>query len=167
MRGPSEAEVREKLTRLRATPKHFRRAAKGLSDEQLRRPPAAGEWSVNEQLAHLRGAADVQGGWIARILADDTETPTIRYASPRTGMRKGGYAEHEFAASLRAFAEQRSALVKALAALDAADWLRAAAFTGTTPGWTQTVLDVVTGLVTHEHAHFEQILSAADAVRAG
>ena len=158
-RDLSAAAVRETLPQLRLTPQHFKRTASGLTDAQLRRPPEKDSWSVNEVLAHLRGAADVQGGWIARMLEDDT--PTIRYASPRTGMRKADYAEQEFQASLRDFARQRAELVKRLSSLALPDWSRGATFTGTTPGWTQTVLQVARGIVAHEQAHFDQIAAAA------
>ncbi len=156
---PSAAEVRETRRQLRSTTQYFKRTASGLRDAQLRRRPEKDSWSVNEVLAHLRGAADVQGGWIARMLADGT--PTIRYASPRTGMRKTDYVGQEFQASLRGFARQRTDLVKTLSSLALADWSRGATFTGTTPGWTQTVFDVARGLVAHEQGHFEQITAAA------
>ena len=158
--GPSAAEVRETLQRLRQTSRHFERSAKGLTDEQLRRHPDEGSWSVHEVLAHLRGAADVQGAWIARILGEDT--PTIRYASPRTGMRKTGYADQEFAPFLRAFSRQRTDLVKTLSALDPAGWSRHATFTGTTPGWTQTVFEIARGIGGHERSHVDQITAAAE-----
>jgi hypothetical protein len=148
---------------LRATPQHFKRAAKGLTEAQLRRPPAKGEWSVVELLAHLRGAADVQGGWIARILAEDA--PAIRYYSPRTGMRKTDYVTPDFHATLLGYAQQRSVLVKTLSALAEPDWSRHATYTGTKPGWTQTVFDVALGIATHEHAHFAQITSTAEVTR--
>ena len=85
----SVAEVEEVLRQLRRTPKHFKTVAKGLTDAQVTCPPAEGSWSLHEVLAHVRGAADVQGGWITRMLEEDA--PSIRYASPRTGMRKGNY----------------------------------------------------------------------------
>jgi hypothetical protein len=157
--GPSATEVRETLRQLRLTPQHFKRTASGLTDAQLRRPPDADSWSVNEVLAHLRGSADVQGGWIAKMLAEDA--PTIRYASPRTGMRKANYAEQEFDVSLRGFGRQRTALVKSLSSLADAEWSRGATFTGTKPGWTQTVFDVARGVAAHEQAHFAQITAAA------
>lgn len=161
--APSATLVKETLSALRRTPKHFASVAADLTDEQLRHHPDTGSWSVHELLAHLRGCADVQGAWLARMLAENT--PTIRYASPRTGMKKTGYAQSEFAVFLRDFQRQRSALVKTLAALGPEDWLRSATFTGTSPGWTQTVFDVARGLATHERAHFEQIEAAAAAVR--
>ena len=156
---PSASEVRETLRRLRRTPEAFKQAAAGLTDEQLRRPTEPGSWSLNEVLAHVRGAADVQGGWIERILAADS-SPTIRYASPRTGMRKGKYAELPFEVNLDGFVRHRRALVKALSSLAPADWARSASFTGTTPGWTQTIYDAARGMAGHEHSHFAQIASA-------
>jgi hypothetical protein len=156
--APASGEVRDVLQLLRVTPTLFKRTAAGWSDEELARGPAPGAWSLNEVLAHLRGAADVQGRWIERMLAEDGTT--IRYASPRTGMRKGGYAALAFGASLRAFTQQRAALVKTLASLSPDDWKRHAVFTGTTPGWTQTVLDVARGIGGHERSHQEQIRSA-------
>jgi hypothetical protein len=158
---PSATDIRETLRRLRATPQHFKRAATGLTEDQLRRPPSKDGWSVHQLLAHLRGAADVQGRWIATMLADDGTRPTIRYASPRTGMRKVEQAGEEPTASLRAFARQRADLVKTLSALDVAGWSRSATFTGTTPGWTQTVFDVARGIAAHEHSHVEQITATA------
>jgi len=156
---PSEGDVRETLLDLGAIAPYFKRAARGLPDAQLRRQPEKDSWSVNEVLAHVRGAADVQGGWIARMLAEDT--PSIRYASPRTGMRKGNYAATAFADNLRAFVTQRTDLIAMLSSLALPAWSRSATFTGTKPGWTQTVFDVARGLVTHEHAHFNQIEAAA------
>ena len=155
----SAAAVGETLRQLRRTPQHFKRAASGLTDAQLRRPPAKDAWSVLEVLAHLRGAADVQGGWIARMLADDT--PAIRAVSPRTGMKKTDYAAQEFHAFLRGFARQRTDLVKTLSSLALADWSRRAAFTGTTRGLTPTIFQVARGIAAHELGHFEQISAAA------
>lgn len=156
---PSAREVRETLRQLRLTPQYFKRTSSGLTDAQLRRPPDNDSWSVNEVLAHLRGCADVQGGWIARMLAEDG--PTVRYASPRTGMRKADYAGQDFQASLRGFARQRTALARTLSSLVVGEWSRGASFTGTTPGWTQTVFDVARGVAAHEQGHFRQIAGAA------
>ena len=159
--GPSSSDVTETMRNLRRTPKRFKTAAAGLTEAQLRAAPTDGSWSLHELLAHLRGAADVQGGWIARMLAD--EGPTIRYASPRTGMKRTGYQQHEFFPFLREFARQRSSLVATLASLELDSWQRYATFTGTTPGWTQTIFDVARGVATHERAHDAQIEATATA----
>ena len=160
-KGPSATEIAETLRELRSTPQLFKRAASGLTDAQSRRRPENDSWSVIEVLAHLRGCADVRGAWIAKILAD--ESPTIRYVSPRTGMRKTDYVSQEFQLFLREFARQRADLVKTLSSLISADWSRGAAFTGRTPGWTQTVFELARALVDHEQAHFEQVTAAAHA----
>lgn len=163
MTGPWDAEIRETLLRLRSTPQHLTRLAAGLTHAQLDRPPSPGAWSLAELLAHVRGAAEVQGVWIARMLAE--HEPTIRYASPRTGMRKVTATRDTFPESLRAFVRGRTDLVRLLAPLTPAAWARHASFTGTTPGWTPTVFDVAHGMATHEQSHVEQIESAAAAVR--
>lgn len=166
MPSPTANEVAVSLRDLRRTPEHFRRTSKGLADERLRRRPAADSWSLLEVLAHVRGAADVQGAWIARMIEEDT--PSIRYASPRTGMRRTDHEAQAFSPFLRAFARQRNELVKQLSSLALDDWCRRASFTGTTPGWAPTVFDLASGLVTHERSHFEQAASAVgDATEAG
>jgi hypothetical protein len=159
-RTSSDLSTTGVLKRLRATPQHFKRAAAGLTDAQLRRQPDKDAWSLTELLAHLRGASDVQGGWIAKILADDT--PTIRTVSPRTGMKK--VAGDEFAASLQAYTRQRAALVKTLAALEPADWSRTATFTGTKVQ-VVTVFHLAIGIAAHEHGHFDQISATAARLR--
>jgi uncharacterized damage-inducible protein DinB len=160
----SAGDIEETVSRLRAMPDLVERAAKGLTDEQLRRPPGEKEWSVHELLAHLRGASDVQGGWIAKMLAEDT--PTIRYVSARSGMKKTGYESQTFEASLATFVRSRAELVEALSSLDSKAWSRTGSFTGTTPGWAPTVYDLARGIATHEHSHAEQITATAAAVGA-
>ena len=155
----SVTEVEEVLRQLRASPKHFKTVAKGLSDAQATRPPGEGSWSLHEVLAHVRGAADVQGGWIIRMIEEDS--PSIRYASPRTGMRKGNYVTLGFWDSLAGYEAQRKGLVKRLTSLPHEAWLRGATFTGTTPGWSQTVYEAAHGIATHERSHFEQATAAA------
>jgi hypothetical protein len=93
----------------------------------------------------------------------DEDEPTIRYVSPRTGMRKGWHAANDVATNLRDFRAQRTALVQRLGSLPLGDWARQADFSGTRPGWTQTVFQVAAGIADHEHSHFEQIAAAAAA----
>jgi hypothetical protein len=99
-----------------------------VAPTDLRTAPADGEWSVNDVLAHLRACADVWGGCIATILAEDD--PTIRAINPRTWIDRMDYRELEFAPSLRAFTEQRAALLRVLAPLPPEGWSRAATVTG-------------------------------------
>ena len=75
-------------------------------------------------------------------------------------MRRLAGEDQEFHVGLGEFTRRRTALVKELSALDPAGWARSATFTGTTPGWTQTVFEVARGIARHEHSHFDQIGAA-------
>ena len=70
------------LTLLAAAPSHIVAATADLNATQLRAAPAPEQWSANDVLAHLRACADVWGGCIATILAQDE--PTFRAVNPRT-----------------------------------------------------------------------------------
>ena len=147
------------LTLLAASPE----LTAGAAPAALRTAPADGEWSVNDVLAHLRACADVWGGCIATMLAEDA--PTIRAVNPRTRIDRTNYRELEFAPSLRAFTEQRAALLRVLAPLPPEGWSRAATVTGAGRPLTRTVLSYARWLATHERRHLGQIERTVEAVR--
>ena len=103
------------LTLLQETPLCLAALTVGLTPARLHTAPAPDEWSANDVPAHLRACADVWGGCIARIIAEDT--PTLRAVSPRTWINKTSYCTLEFQPSLHAFATQRADLVSILGAL--------------------------------------------------
>ncbi|HKD98455.1 MAG TPA: DinB family protein, partial [Micromonosporaceae bacterium] len=109
----------------------------------------------------LRSCADVWGGCIARILAEDG--PRIRAVSPRGWIRKTGYLDLEFEPSLRSYAAQRGDLLAVLEALPRDAWSRAATVTaaGKTHEW--TVFTYAQRIAQHEAVHVEQIAKAAGA----
>jgi hypothetical protein len=135
----------------------------GLTPAELRAAPADGGWSANDALAHLRACADVWGGCIARLLAEDR--PTFRAVNPTTWIKQTTYRDLAFAPSLRAFAEQRAGLLAVLGALSADDWSRAATVTGAGRVLERTVLTYARWLTNHERSHDRQIARIADAVR--
>jgi hypothetical protein len=143
------------LRLLAAIPRRFDELSRGRDDESLGRRPGADAWSANEILAHLRACADVWGGSIQAMIARDH--PTLRYVSPRTWIRRTSYPSEPFAESLRTFTAQRDGLLRALRALDPADWARGATFTGTTRGREQTILSYVQRMVAHEGEHLKQL----------
>jgi uncharacterized damage-inducible protein DinB len=143
------------LTVLSETPKQIARIARGLSHQQLHRKPDANAWSAQEIVAHLRACADVWGGSIDRMVAEDH--PTIRYVSPRSWIRKTDYLQQDFRDSLRAFSRGRATLVETLSRLDTPGWSRRATFTGTTLGREATVLSYATRIADHEVLHLGQI----------
>ncbi len=150
-----KSEIEEALQSLSAMPDRLAALSHGLDAARLNRSSAAGEWSVNQILAHLRACADVWGKSILAMIAQ--EHPTLRYVSPRTHMKKSGYSEQEFHPSLRAFTEQRNELLRALNALDVAGWSRGATFTATTRGREQTVLSYAQRIAQHEDEHCAQL----------
>jgi hypothetical protein len=97
---------------LTATPALIRDLTTGATESVLHSRPTKDDWSANEVLAHLRACADVWGGCIEALLAE--ETPTIRAVNPRAWIDKTGYLDQPFDRSLRAFTSQRKRLVKAL-----------------------------------------------------
>lgn len=130
-------------------------ATVGLPAERLRQEPGPGEWSAVEVLAHLRACADVWGGSIQRILAEDE--PTIRAVNPRTWIERTDYRELEFRPSLAAFTVQRAALVELLEGLAAEQWERSATVTGAGRPLVRSVHGYVEWLAVHERPHLKQI----------
>jgi hypothetical protein len=151
----SSFTIEEILTRLAATPTRLAALTADLTPEQLRTAPAGGEWSANEVLAHLRACADVWGGCIGTMLAE--EHPTLRAINPRTWIKRTDYRDLEFQPSLRAFAVQRSRLLTALEPLPPEGWSRAAIVTGAGNPLERAVLTYAEWLARHERPHVKQI----------
>lgn len=147
------------LSMLAAAPERIAQLTEGLSPEQLRAAPAPGKWSPNDVLAHLRACADVWGGCIARILAEDH--PTIRAIDPRTWMASTDYPNLAFADSLHAYTVQRADLMATLEPLTDEQWARLATMTGSGRPIDRTVLSFARRLAIHERPHIKQIGRAA------
>lgn len=147
---------------LAAAPPRLAALTAGLAPEQLRTAPNPDEWSANEVLAHLRACADVWGGCIATILAEDR--PALRAVNPRTWIEKTDYLDLDFRLSLEAFATQRAGLLDVLEPLPPGRWSRAATVTGAGKPLTRTVLFYAQWLATHERPHLKQIERIANAV---
>ena len=143
------------LRLLAATPSRLAAASAGVAPERLRLAPAEGEWSANEVLAHLRACADVWGGAVATILAEDS--PTIRAVNPRTWIERTGYLDLGFAVSLDAFTAQRAGLLRTLESLPAEGWARGATVTGAGKPLHRTVASYTEWMASHERPHVRQI----------
>lgn len=150
-----QLDVEAVLTLLAETPTRIRAATTRLPAERLHTPPAPGEWSANEVLAHLRSCADVWGGCIATIL--DEDHPTIRASNPRAEVNLKNYPDLDFKQSFRRFAKQRADVLDVLRALRPDAWLRAATVTGAGRTLERTVHFYAQWMATHERAHVKQI----------
>jgi len=158
-----ELGIEEILTRLAEAPKRITALTDGLDPARLRLPPAPDEWSANDVLAHLRACADVWGGSIATILAEDH--PTIRAIDPRTWMRQTDYLDLEFQPSLEEYAAQRAGLMHVLEALAPDAWSRAATATGAGRPLERTARSFAQRLAVHERPHIRQIGRVAGTMR--
>jgi DinB family protein len=147
--------IEQALTLLAETPRRLAALTAGLAPERLRSSPNPDEWSANDALAHLRACADVWGGCIATILAEDT--PTLRAINPRAWIKRTGYLALEFQPSLRAFTAQRAELLAALEPLPREAWSRAANVTGAGKVLELTVLSYARRMARHERPHVKQI----------
>jgi hypothetical protein len=147
--------IEQALTLLEATPPRLAALTDGHAPAQLRTAPGLDEWSANDVLAHLRACADMWGGYIMAILAEDT--PTLRAVNPRTWIEQTNYRELDFRPSLQAFTTQRAELLAMLKPLPAAGWSRSATITGAGKPLTLTVLSYAQRLARHERPHVKQI----------
>jgi hypothetical protein len=159
----SAFSIEEVLSLLAETPTRIATLTDGLAPAQLRTAPGPDEWSANDVLAHLRSCADMWGGYMMTILAEDR--PTIQAINPRAWIRQTDYLELEFAPSLRAFTAQRAALLAVLEPLPPEGWARTATVTGAGSPLERTVLDYADRLARHEQPHIKQIEHIAMGMR--
>jgi hypothetical protein len=143
------------LTLLTENPARIAELTNGMSHAQLHTPPNPGEWSVNDILAHLRSCADVWGGCIERIIAEDH--PTLRAVNPRTWIKQTDYPEQEFQTSLQAFKAQRATLLLLLELLPPEAWSRSATVTGAGKTLERTIAFYAGWLARHERSHLKPV----------
>ena len=151
---PGSLTAEQVLTLLAEYPLFIAALTDGLTPAQLRQRPEPEEWSANELLWHLRTCADVWGGYIKRILAEDK--PSISAISPRSRMKKTGYEQLEFAPSFEAYTAQRADLIVALKPLSPEGWTRSATVTKDGKARERTVLDYAVQIANHEQVHITQ-----------
>ena len=156
--------IEQVLTLLAQTPPRLAALTAGLTPAQLQTAPDSDGWSANEVLAHLRACADVWGGCIEAMIAEDA--PTLRAVNPRTWIKKTGYPNLEFRPSLRAFAAQRADLLAVLEPLPREGWSRTATVTGAGKVLERSVLFYARWLAEHERPHVKQIARLTDTMRA-
>lgn len=135
-----------------------------LTDTQLHVAPVPEEWSLNEILAHLRSCADVWGGCIDRILAEDH--PTIKAINPTTWIEQTDCREQTFRASVQLHAAQRTRLLTTLESLPAESWERSAKVTGAGKALERSVAFYAEWLARHERSHLKPIERTIRGVRA-
>jgi hypothetical protein len=150
--------IEQVLTVLAETPRRIAELTAGIPAADLLVAPSRDEWSANDVLAHLRACADMWGGFIVAILAEDM--PTLKAVNPRTWIKSTDYLELAFRPSLRSFAAQRDELMTVLQTLTQDGWARAATVVGGGRPLELTVLDYARRLARHERPHVKQVARA-------
>ena len=144
-------EIEKYLGLLTNTSRRLIKATQGLDDLRLQYKMDKKIWSVNDILAHLRSCADVWGGSIEAMLAQDR--PTLPYQHPRQWIKKTDYPKLIFEESFQAFRMQREKLLNILNNLSFEDWSRAAMIKHRE----HTVFSETRRMALHEEVHCQQI----------
>ena len=134
---------------LQATPARFRERTQGLDAGVLARPPAPGEWSVEELLAHF---------WSAEIAAAFRWRLVLAQDRPRlVGYDQEAWARlprPPFAALLDAFTALRTANVALIGGTDESLWDREGIHDERGPESFRLGVQLLAG---HDRAHLEQL----------
>ena len=155
--------IEQILTMLAATPARLADLTESLPQAQLLAPPAPGEWSARDVLAHLRACADMWGKYIVVILSEDR--PTFKAVNPTTWIKKTDYRQQEFKTSLQAFTTQRAGLLAVLKPLARDAWSRMATVTGAGKPRQRTVYTYAQWLANHERSHIKQVERIVNTMR--
>ena len=145
------AEVEQILAQLADTPRRIAAVTAAREEKDLTSCLDQESWSAVENLAHLRGCAEVWGKTIRAMLAQ--ERPRLPLIRPREWVRRQGYTRRGFGETLRAFELERVGLLDILRPLPFADWDRSAEIDGRT----HTVFGQAQRMALHEAQHCEQI----------
>jgi hypothetical protein len=144
-------DIEQYLILLGETPRRISVSTKNVAESLLCRSPGGKEWSVVENLAHLRGCADLWTHSIYAMLA--MEDPVLPLIDPRRWAKVARYTGLEFHASFQAFCTQRGELLCVLKLLSYHEWERAADINGRK----HTVFSQARRMARHEGVHCEQI----------
>jgi len=160
-------ELETLLLTLESTPLLLARAADGLSTSEARRRPAAGGFSLTENIWHL---ADLEregfGVRIRRILSE--EEPTLSNFDGDRFAREREYQTRDLASGLQSFSESRHRNVETLRSVTPADWNRRGVQDGLGP---LSLADLPRKMAQHDRSHTSDVaellveLSAGDARR--
>ena len=148
--GADPAEV------LQATPARFRERAAGLDPALLSRPPAPGEWSVEELLAHF-WSAEIAAAFRWRLVLAQDRPRLVGYDQEAWAR----LARPPFAALLDAFAGLRAANVALVAGTDESVWDRDGVHDERGPESFRVGVQLLAG---HDRAHLAQLDQTVAAV---
>ncbi len=156
-------ELETLLLTLESTPLLMSRAAHGLSAEEARRRPAAGGFSLVENVWHL---ADLEregfGVRIRRILSEDE--PTLSNFDGDRFARERAYQTRDLASGLQAFSDCRRRNVETLRSVTPADWNRPAVQDGV---GLISLADLPRKMAEHDRSHTSDVAALLEELSGG
>ncbi|MEP6769775.1 MAG: DinB family protein [Acidobacteriota bacterium] len=146
-------ELETLLLTLESTPLLMARAARGLSASDARCRPAAGGFSLAENVWHL---ADLEregfGVRIRRILCEDD--PTLSNFDGDRIAQERSYQSRDIEAGIQAFTESRRRNIETLRSLTSADWNRGGVQDGVGP---LSLADLARKMAEHDRSHTSDV----------
>jgi uncharacterized damage-inducible protein DinB len=142
----------EIIERVKALPDRVAAEIEGLSEDELRRRPAEGDWSIKEVCGHLRDDSEV---WRRRLYMMITQTdPVLPSYDQEALVREHAYQDADIAAVLGDFKRFRLDMVENLSTLTRDSWER----TGQHPDWGRlTIRQGMEMMVRHTEEHLDQV----------
>ncbi len=135
-----------------AAPAQFDMAVEGLSEAQLLRAPAPGEWSIHEVLVHLPDSEVFAYERVRRILAE--EQPVLHAFSEEAWASRLAYPAQDARLALDLFRALRRSNSALFRSLSAEQWER----TGNhSERGKLTLYNIFTTFLGHGQAHLEQV----------
>jgi len=151
------------LLTLESTPALLARAARALTRCEARRRPAAGGFSLVENVWHL---ADLEregfGIRIRRILREDS--PALMNFDGERMARERCYQERDLERGLTLFSRARVLNLEALRVLSPSDWRRSGAQEGV---GRVTLADIPRMMAAHDKSHEAEIAELLEEIRGG
>jgi len=146
------AENAEIIERVRTLPDRVAVEIEGLSEEELRRRPAEGAWSLKEVCGHLWDDSEV---WRRRLGMMIAETDPVLPAYDQEALvRERAYQDADTAAVLGDVKRLRLEMVDLLSGLGPEGWER----TGQHPDWGRlTVRGGMEMMVQHTEEHLDEV----------
>ena len=109
------------LAALVSAPDEVEELVKGLSEEQMARPPRSGEWAIRNVLSHLLVAQGLLAGRVKKMLAEDN--PSLKGVA---AWAIGGEESLSAREILERYRASRQATVERLKRISVQDWWRTA-----------------------------------------
>ncbi len=153
-------ELETLLLTLESTPLLMNRAAERLAPADVRRRPAAGGFSLTENIWHL---ADLEregfGVRIRRILSEDE--PTLSNFDGARFARERDYQSRDVASGLTAFSDSRRRNIETLRSLTPSDWNRRGVQDEAGP---LSLADLPRRMAEHDRSHTSEVAALLEEI---